>query len=146
MGRFYILDMHCDYSFISPLCGVAQTPDCGMFVIYLSFRSPLCGVAQTPDCGIVNLFAPFRGVISDTRSVHSISTPVLHVHILPACVHHGFRLFRDRRYDHRIFRNMIIHCDIIPVFIMLRVHSEVLTGLSLAIVLARFLAWRGATR
>ena len=25
--------------------------------------------------------------------MHSISTPVLHVHILPACVHHGFRLF-----------------------------------------------------
>ena len=43
-----------------------------MLVIYLSFISPLCGVAQTPDCGIVNLFATFRGVISDTRSVHSI--------------------------------------------------------------------------
>ena len=37
--------------FISPLCGVAQTPDCGMLVIY--FVSPLCGVTQTPDCGMV---------------------------------------------------------------------------------------------
>ena len=63
----------------------------------------------------------FRGVASDTRSVHSISTPVLHIHILyeqPACVHHGFCLFRDWRYDHRIFRSMIIPCYIIPVFIM----------------------------
>ena len=77
-------------SLISPLCGVVQAPDCGMFVIYLSFISPLCGVAQTPDCGIVNLFATFRGVISDTRSVHSIFTPVLHVHIFPACMHHRF--------------------------------------------------------
>ena len=80
--------------------------------------SPLCGVAQTPDCGIVNLFAPFRGVISDTRSAHSISTPVLHVHISPACVHLGFRLLHGRRYHHKIFRSMITPCYIIPVFIM----------------------------
>ena len=80
--------------------------------------SPLCGVAQTPDCGIVNLFAPFRGVISDTRSAHSIPAPILHAAILPTCVHHGFCLFRDWQYDHRIFRSMIIHYYIIPVFIM----------------------------
>ena len=106
------MDAHCDYSLISPLCGVAktpdcgtfvirlslisplcgvaQTPDCGMFVIHLSLISPLCGVAQTPDCGIVFLFATFRGVISDTHAVHSIFTPVLHVHILSAYVHHRF--------------------------------------------------------
>ena len=118
LGRFYLLDIHCDYSYISPLCGVAQTPDCGMLVIYLSFISPLCGVAQTPDCGIVILFAPFRGVIPDTRSVHSISTPVSHIHILPAYVHHGFRWFHDRRYHHKIFRSMITPCYIIPVFLM----------------------------
>ena len=64
LGRFYLLDIHCDYSYISPLCGVAPTPDCGMFVIYLSFISPLCGVAQTPDCGMfVISFVSFRGVI-----------------------------------------------------------------------------------
>ena len=33
--------------FISPLRGVAETPDCGISLI-----SPLCGVAQMPDCGI----------------------------------------------------------------------------------------------
>ena len=33
---------------ISPLCGVAQTPDCGM-LLFIYFASPLCGVAQTPD-------------------------------------------------------------------------------------------------
>ena len=30
----------------------------------------------------------------------------------------GFRIFRDRRYDNRIFRSTIIPCYIIPVFIM----------------------------
>ena len=41
---------------------------------------------------------------------------------------------------------MIIVCYIIPVFIMFASTFKVLTGLSLAIVLARFLAWRGALR
>ena len=50
-------------SFISPLCGVAQTPDCGMLVVYLSFISPLCGVAQTPDCGMATLAFSSWGVI-----------------------------------------------------------------------------------
>src|SRR3954464_9322157 len=47
----------------SPLCGVAQTPDCGisfkaLYVVSLRrptvafLLKPLCGVAQTPDCGI----------------------------------------------------------------------------------------------
>ena len=36
---------------ISPLCGVAQTPDCGMLVIY--FISPFCGVAKTHDYGML---------------------------------------------------------------------------------------------
>ena len=91
----------------------------------------------------------FRGVASDTRSVHSISILWLHRHVLyeqPACVHHGFYLFRDWHCDHRIFQSMIIICLIIPVFIMFPSTFKVLTGLSLAIVLARFLAWRGALR
>ena len=41
---------------------------------------------------------------------------------------------------------MIIICDIVPVFIMFASTFKVLTGLSLAIVLARFLAGRGALR
>ena len=91
----------------------------------------------------------FRGVASDTRSVHSISILWLHRHVLyeqPACVHHGFCLFRDWHCDHRIFQSMIIICYIIPVFMMFASTFKVLTGLSLAIVLARFLAWRGALR
>ena len=40
LGRFYLLDIHCDYSFISPFCGVAQTPDCGMLAVYLLFYKP----------------------------------------------------------------------------------------------------------
>ena len=59
---------------ISPLCGIAQTPDCGMFVISFSYKpfmwrrsdarlwhacyfiyfiSPLRGVAKTPDWGML---------------------------------------------------------------------------------------------
>ena len=40
------------------------------------------------------------------------------------------------------FQSMIIICYIIPVFKMFASTFKVLTGLSLAIVLARFLAWR----
>ena len=79
-------------------------------LLFLLFISPLCGVAQTPDWGMIYLIT-FRGVASDTRSVHSITTPVLHIRILyehPPCVHHGFYLFRDWHRDHRIFQSMII--------------------------------------
>ena len=38
---------------ISPLCDVAQTSDCGMHCLLFSVISPLCGVAPTPDCGII---------------------------------------------------------------------------------------------
>ena len=88
---------------ISPLCGVAQTPDCGMLVVLLSFISPLCGVAPTPDCGIIISAFSARGVIqtlvwhqyyyfcifrsrshSDTRLAPSI----LFWYILTICVHH----------------------------------------------------------
>ena len=44
------------------------------------------------------------------------------------------------------FQSMIIVCYIIPVFLMFASTFKVLTGLSLAIVLARLLAWRGAWR
>ena len=41
--------MSCD---ISPLCDVAQTSDCGVFLFLTLNISPLCDVAQTSDCGI----------------------------------------------------------------------------------------------
>jgi len=41
---------------------------------------------------------------------------------------------------------MNVICYIVPVFIMFASTFKVLTGLSLAIVLARFLAWREAQR
>ena len=43
---------------ISPLRDVAQTSDCGTHCRLYSIISPFCGVALTPDCGIVNLFVP----------------------------------------------------------------------------------------
>ena len=52
----------------------------------------------------------------------------------------------DWRSNHRIFQSMIISGYIIPVFLMFASTFKVLTGLSLAIVLARFLAWKGALR
>jgi hypothetical protein len=53
--------------YISPLCDVAQTSDCGMYCYLLFSISPLWGVALTPDCGMLFIFT-FRGVASDTRS------------------------------------------------------------------------------
>ena len=53
-------------------------------------------------------------------------------------------IFCDWRHEHKIFSAH--HCYIIPMFIMFASTFKVLTGLSLAIVLARFLAWRGALR
>ena len=97
-------------------------------LLFIYFISPLCGVAQTPDCGI--LFP-----------LHYCSF-MLHVNNLFACIRD---FIYDWRCDHRIFQCMII-IYIIPVFIMFASTFKVLTGLSLAIVLARFLARRGATR
>ena len=81
---------------ISPLCGVAETPDCGMLVIHLLYKalyvaslrrptmacllfiyaiSPLCGVAQTPDCGmfvIYLLYKPFMWCRLDARLRHAL--------------------------------------------------------------------------
>ena len=40
-----------------------RRPTVARTVIYFSIISPLCGVALTPDCGIVISFVSFRGVI-----------------------------------------------------------------------------------
>ena len=72
---------------------------------------------RRPTAALLIYLHPFWGVISDTRSLHSIS--ILHIHILPTCVHHEyFFLSRDWPYDHRIFRSMITLGYIIPVFLM----------------------------
>ena len=59
--------------FISPLCGVAQTPDCGM-LLFIYFISPLCGVAQTPDCSNAIIYLPYKPFMwcrSDARLWHA---------------------------------------------------------------------------
>ena len=99
--------------FISPLCGVAQTPDCGMLFICLLYKPfmwcrtdarlwHVCYLFHLWALYVVSLRRPtkacfmlltFRGVASDTRSVHSISTLWVHIHVSykqPACMHHGF--------------------------------------------------------
>ena len=70
---------------------------------------------------------------------------MLYINNLLACIM-VFILFYDWRHDHRIIQSMIIVCYVIPVLIMFASTFKVLTSLSLAIVLARFLAWRGALR
>ena len=59
---------------ISPLRDVAQTSDCVTHCHLYSNISPLCGVALTPDCGIVNLFLPFEASLQtpDRSSVISL--------------------------------------------------------------------------
>ena len=114
------------------------TAACSLFLLFIS---PLCGVAKTPDCGMLVIsfiYKPFRWCRSDARLRHvfyknpfeaSLQTPdrcnlfllpycifVLYINN-PACVHHGL-LFYDWRCDHRIFQSMITICYVIPVFIM----------------------------
>ena len=64
LGWFYLLDIHCDYSLISPLGGVAPTPDCGIIISAFSAR----GVIQTLVWHPVFYFGIFLSI----------------------CVHHGF--------------------------------------------------------
>ena len=84
---------------------------------FLLFISPLCGVAQTPDCGIVNLFAPF----SRSHFRHSITTYYFYIaysyitHMRASWI---FCLSRDWRYDHRIFSELDYPWYIIPMFLM----------------------------
>jgi hypothetical protein len=118
------------------------TVACLLFIFHIS---PLCGVAQTPDCGMFYIF-----ILSRRRFRHPIG--LLYFYSLIAyfcliwmtCLHASWILFRDWLSDHELFQCMIIICYIIPVFMMFASTFKVLTGLSLAIVLARFLAWRGA--
>ena len=117
-------------------------------LLFVYFISPLCGVAQTPDWGTLSVVVLSRRRFRHPIGAFFISILGLHIHVLyeqPACVQHGF-WFHDWRCDHRIFQSMIIVCYMIPVFIMFASTFKLLTGLSLAIVLARFLAWRGALR
>ena len=85
----------------------------------------------------------FRGVTSDTRLVHSIPTLLL---LWITCPCASWVYLCDLHCDYRIILSIITICYIIPVFIMFASTFKVLTGLSLAIVLARFLARRGALR
>ena len=96
-------------------------------LLFIYFISPLCGVTQTLDCGILFL-------------LHYCSF-MLYINNLFTCIRD---FIYDWRCDHRILQCMNI-IYIIPVFIMFASTFKVLTSLSLAIVLARFCARRGAT-
>ena len=128
---------------VSPVCDVAQTSDGGILVIYLFFISPLCGVAQTPDCGIVK----FICTLSRSHFRHSISAFYF---LRPYCVFIFYLLASIMDFVYFVTAVVVMKYfgAWLPLVILypcswcLRVHSNILTGLSLAIVLARFLAWR----
>ena len=98
-------------------------------LLFISLMSPFCGVAQTPDWGIL---------------FYSLIALLMCCEI--TCLHASWILFCDWCCDHKIFHSMTIICYITLVFMMFASTFKVLTGLSLAIVLDRFLAWRGALR
>ena len=65
---------------ISPLCDVAQTSDCGVFLFLTLNISPLCDVAQTSDCGTHCLYfchKPFMWCRPDARLWHYYSCSFL---------------------------------------------------------------------
>ena len=74
--------------------------------------SPFCGVALTPDCGIIILAVSSRGVIQ-TLVWH----PVFYFGIfLTICVHHGLSHISWQACDHLINPEPIWY--IIPVFLI----------------------------
>ena len=97
--------LSCD---IRPLCDVAQTSDCGMFLFsYFKYKpfmrcrsdvrlwhalslcsiiSPLCGVASTPDCGNTILHFPLEESFR-----HSFGTSIIIPHFpLEESFRHSF--------------------------------------------------------
>ena len=116
-------------------------------LLFLLFISPLCGVAQTPDWGMLHIIIISRRRFRDPIGAFYFYCIIAYsCCIWITCLRASWILFCDWHCDHRIFQSMIISCIIITVFIMFASTFKVLTGLSLAIVLARFLAWRGVLR
>ena len=127
-GSWLVTYDDCDYYYI------------GLTLLLLELWS-IPGTVLPPGYSLwLFSYKPFMWCRSDARLRHafccrpfeaSLQTPDrciflflfsgLHIHVLyeqPACVHHGFCLFRDWHCDHRIFQSMIIICYIIPVYIM----------------------------
>ena len=127
---------------ISPLCDVAQTSDCGIIVILYSDKSPFCGVALTPGWGNVFYFIfTFRGVASDTRSAFFLfywdfGRTTARLPFFISAVQFFNTCMRIINYAH-------VHHVLHLLYLMSKLFAstfKVLTGLSLAIVLAR--CWR----
>ena len=113
------------YSFISPLCDVAQTSNCGTHCLSFSVMSPLCGVAPTPDCGINILAFSSRGVIQTLAQCISF-TSVLHVHIFLCtraspyfCLLHGrLIIINVSEYDYLLlyYAHVLNVCEYIQTY------------------------------
>ena len=74
LGRFYLLDIHCDYLFYKPFMWCRWDARLWHCLLFIDFISPLCGVAQTPDCGmfVILLYKPFMWRRSDARLRHAL--------------------------------------------------------------------------
>ena len=106
------------------------------------FQSPLCGVAQTPDCGI-----SFKALYVVSLRRPTVALFVIYFIILILlcyCIFtfnmliHTRVLFIIGDWRHALIIFSAHRCHFMPVFIMFASTFKVLTGLSLAIVLARF--------
>ena len=132
LGWFYPLDIHCDYSFISPFCGVAQTPDCGMLVVHLPFKKPFMWCR--PDARLRHYYS--CSFLSRSHSDPRLAPVLLFLqfpleesfrpsfgtqyfileYFLIICVHHGLSHISWQMCDHLINPEHVWY--IVPVFLM----------------------------
>ena len=121
------------FSVISPLCGVAPTPDCGIIIPHFpleeSFRHSFGTSITILQFPLEASFRPSLGTQYFTLNYfnHLRASWFSYLFVTDVWSHNNPEHVFDLLY---------------PCSLCLRVHSNVLTGLSLAIVLARFLAWR----
>ena len=103
LGWFYLLDIHRDYSLISPFCGVAQMPDCGMLVVHLPFKKPFMWCR--PDARLRYYYS--CSFLSRSHSDPRLAPSILLWSIfLTTCVHLGLSYILWQTCDHIIIRSM----------------------------------------
>ena len=138
----------CYFSFdISPLCGVAQTPDCGIVVNYFHYKPFMWWRSDARLWHACYVLIPSRRHFRHSISLSYLYSLIFHSRLWwMTCLRASWILFCDWLSDRKLFSVHDYHLLYYTSFMMFASTFKVLPGLSLAIVLARFLAWRGATR
>ena len=101
---------------ISPLCDVAQTSDCGVFLFLTLNISPLCDVAQTSDCGMHCLYFLLQAlyVVSPRRPTVALlfciflSRSLSDTRLAPVLL---FRIFRSRSLSDTRLAPVLLFCS-----------------------------------